>query len=70
MARLEKRIEVLELSSASVKPPRITVTFVSPVHGTVGARFWGGHTVKRLDDETEDQFLKRVLQLEAIHGKA
>ena len=70
MARLEKRIEVLELSSASVKPPRITVTIVSPVHGAVGARLWGGHTVKRIDDETEEQFFKRVLQLEAIHGKA
>ena len=67
-ASLEKRIKVLEVTRAPVVPPRIRVTFVSPVRGAVSMRLWNGSTVERKDDETEAQFLARVEQLEPNHA--
>ena len=70
MASLDKRITVLEAVSDPVKAPRITITFVSPTLGTVSARLLCGRTVKRLDDETEGQFLARVRKLKATHDQS
>ena len=68
-ASLEKRIKVLEVTRVPVVPPRIRITFVSPVRGAVSTRFWDGSMVERLDDETEAQFLERVEHLEAAHAQ-
>ena len=70
MASLEKRIKVLEAVTDPVAAPRITVTFVSPTRGTISARLSYGHTVQRLDDETEGQFLARISRLEATHDQS
>ena len=70
MANLEKRITALEAVSDPVKAPRITITFVSPTRGTVSARLSCGRTVKRLDNETEGQFLARVRKLAATHDQS
>ena len=70
MASLEKRIKVLEITERPVEPPRITVLFVSPSHGTVSARRWGGGMLERQDVETEVQFLKHVRHLEATYDQA
>ena len=70
MASLDKRITVLEAVTGPVAAPRITVTFVSPTRGTVSARLSYGHTVQRVDDETEGQFLARVSRLEATHDQS
>ena len=67
-ASLEKRIQVLEVTGAPVVPPRIRVTFVSPVRGAVSMRLWNGSMVERKDNETEAQFLARVEQLEPNHA--
>ena len=68
MASLEKRIKVLEVTSVPVVPPRIHITFVCPVRGTVSARLWNGSMVERQGNETEAQFLARVEQLEPNHA--
>ena len=68
MASLVKRIKVLEVTRVPVVPPRIRITFVSPVRGAVSTRFWDGCMVERRDDETEAQFLARVEQLEPNHA--
>jgi len=70
MARLEKRIQALEVTSIPVVPPRIRITFVSPVRGAVSARLESGRMVMRLDDETEAQFLKRIEQMELHHAQS
>ena len=69
-ASLEKRITVLEVTAAPVVPPRIRITFVSPVRGAVSMRLWNGSTVERQDNETEAQFLARVEQLEPNHASS
>lgn len=69
MANLERRIKVLEITERPVMPPRISVMFVSPSHGTVSARLWGGGILERQDDETEAQFLRRVRHMEATHDR-
>lgn len=70
MASLEKRIKVLEVTSVPGVPPRIHITFVCPVRGTVSARLWSGSMVDRRNDETEAQFLARVEHLEAAHAQS
>ena len=70
MASLDKRITVLEAVTDPVAAPRITVTFVSPTRGTVSARLSYGRTVERMDDETEGQFLARIIRLEATHDQS
>lgn len=67
MASLERRIRVLEVTGSPVTTPRISVTFVSPSHGTVSARLWFGSMLDRQDDETEAQFQNRVRHMEATH---
>ena len=69
MASLERRIKVLEVTERPVEPPRITVLFVSPSHGTVSARLWGGEMLERQNDETEAQFISRVRHREANHDQ-
>ena len=70
MASLEKRIKVLEVTRVPVVPPRIRITFVSPVRGAVSTRFWDGSTVECRDNETEAQFLARVEHLEVVHAQS
>ena len=69
-ASLEKRIKVLEVTGVSVVPPRIRVTFVSPVRGAVSMRLWNGSKVERLEDETEAQFLARAENMEPAHAQS
>ena len=70
MASLEKRVQTLEATGATVAAPRLNIRFVSPVRGIVGARLQGGRTLLRHDDETEAQFLARVQKLEAPDADA
>jgi hypothetical protein len=70
MASLDKRIKVLEVICVPVIPPRIRITFVSPVRGAVSTRFWDGSKLERRGDETEAQFLARVEHLEAAHAQS
>ena len=69
-ASLEKRIKVLEVTGVSVVPPRIRVTFVSPVRGAVSMRLWNGSMVERLEDETEAQFLARAEHMEPANAQS
>ncbi len=69
MARLERRIKVLEITERTVVPPRISVMFVSPLRGTVSARLWGGGVLERQEDESEAQFLSRVRRMESNHDQ-
>ncbi|PJI96443.1 hypothetical protein CLU85_1189 [Acidovorax sp. 69] len=69
MASLERRIEVLEVATRPVEPPRITVTFVSPSRGTVSARLWDGEILQRQDNGTEAQFLDRLQHIEATYDE-
>ena len=70
MASLEKRIKVLEVTAAPVVPPRIRITFVSPVRGAVSMRLWNGSMVERLEDETEAQFLARAEHMEPANAQS
>ena len=69
-ASLEKRIKVLEVTAAPVVPPRIRITFVSPVRGAVSMRLWNGSMVERLEYETEAQFLARAENMEPAHAQS
>ena len=52
MARLERRIKVLEIIERPAVPPRFSVMFVSLLRGTVSARLWGGGVLERQEDES------------------
>ena len=69
MASLDNRIKVLEVISVSVVPPRIRMTFVCPVRGTVSAKLWSDSMVEHQDDETEAQFLARLEHMEPAHAQ-
>jgi hypothetical protein len=69
MASLERRIKVLRVTGSPVVPPRISITFVSPSHGTVSARLWSGVMLERQDNETEALLLKRVRHMETSHDQ-
>ena len=49
-ASLEKRIKVLEVTGVPVVSPRIRVTFVSPVRGSVSMSFCNCSMVERQDN--------------------
>ena len=69
MARLERRIKVLEIIERPAVPPRFSVMFVSLFRGTVSARLWGGGVLERQEDESEAQFLSRVRRMESNHDQ-
>ncbi len=69
MARLERRIKVLEIIERQAVPPRFSVMFVSLLRGTVSARLWGGGVLERQEDESEAQFLSRVRRMESNHDQ-
>ena len=69
MARLERRIKVLEIIERPAVPPRFSVMFVSLLRGTVSARLWGGAVLERQEDESEAQFLSRVRRMESNHDQ-
>ena len=69
MARLERRIKVLEIIERPAVPPRFSVMFVSLLRGTVSARLWGGGVLERQEGESEAQFLSRVRRMESNHDK-
>ena len=69
MARLERRIKVLEIIERPAVPPRFSVMFESLLRGTVSARLWGGAVLERQEDEGEAQFLSRVRRMESNHDQ-